>query len=308
MKPTIVVMAAGMGSRFGGLKQLSPVGPSGENLMDYSVYDAFAAGFGKVVFVVKRETEQAFRDAYGSKLERVADVRYVFQEIENVPNGVSVPPGRAKPWGTAHAVLSAKGAVTEPFAVINADDFYGAGSFRALRDFLAAPPERAREKHRYAMMGFALSNTLSDGGSVSRGICRRDADGRLIEIIERTRVERRDGAPCYSEDGQSFVPIDEDAVVSMNMWGFNPSIFNEIERKFAEFFERNQARLDTAEMYLPTVVDALIKEGRADVSVLDTADRWWGLTNPGDLQAVREAIAGMVADGKYPEDLWGIVS
>ena len=304
MKPAIVIMAAGMGSRFGGLKQLSPVGPSGEHLMDYSVYDAIAAGFGKVVFVVKRETEQIFRETYGRKLESAADIRYVFQEMGNVPNGVAVPSGRVKPWGTAHAVLSAKSAVSEPFAVINADDFYGAASFVALRDFLAALPTLAHTRHKYAMVGFALSNTLSDGGSVSRGVCRLDADSRLIDIIERTRIERRAGVPCYTEDGQSFTPIDAETVVSMNMWGFAPSLFSEIERKFIEFFEQNNTLLDTAEFYLPAVIDALIKEGKADVSVLHTGERWLGLTNPSDRIAVSGAIAEMVSSGKYPKNLW----
>ena len=306
MKPAIVIMAAGLGSRFGGLKQLSPVGPSGEYLMDYSVYDAIGAGFGKIVFVVKRETEQAFREAYGRKLESAADVRYVFQETGNVPKGVTVPSGRAKPWGTAHAVLSARSAVNEPFAVINADDFYGPASFAALRGFLAALPARVHRRHSYAMVGFALSNTLSDGGSVSRGVCRLDEKGRLIEIVERTRIERRGGVPCYTEDGQNFVQIDAGTVVSMNMWGFSPSIFNEIEGKFTDFFEHNHTRLDTAEFYLPAVVDALIKEEKADVSVLNTGERWLGLTNPSDRIAVSGAIAEMVSSGKYPENLWGV--
>jgi len=300
MKPTLLVMAAGMGSRFGGLKQLSPVGPSGEHLMDYSVFDALGAGFGKVVFVIKRETEGAFREAFGKKLEGIADVRYVFQEINDVPGGQAVPPGRVKPWGTAHAVLSAGNAVDGPFAVINADDFYGAASFQALRDFLIAPPQRERSVHRYAMVGFALANTLSELGSVSRGVCRCDDIGNLAEITERTRVMRRDGVPCYTEDGQSFTPLDEAAVVSMNMWGFTPSIFGEIEHEFAEFFKHRKDTIETAEMYLPSVVDTLIKQGKAEVRVLQSVERWWGMTNPGDLQTVSAAIAEMVAAGKYP--------
>ena len=303
MKPALVVMAAGLGRRFGGLKQLSSVGPGGEHLMDYSVYDAIAAGFCKVVFVIKRETEEAFREALGGELERVADVRYVFQDIENIPAGCAVPEDRAKPWGTAHAVLSAKSVVREPFAVINADDFYGAASFQALGSFLCSPI-RSYKRHQYAMVGFDLANTLSPSGSVSRGVCTLGADGKLAEIVERTHIELQQGKPFYTEDSQNFVPLDGGTVVSMNMWGFDPSIFAEIESKFYAFFENNRSRIDTAEFYLPAVVDALIKEGKADVSVLSTPERWLGLTHPDDLGSVRAAIAEMVSNDKYPANLW----
>jgi len=304
MKPTLVIMAAGLGSRFGGLKQLSPVGPSGEYLMDYSVYDALATGFGKVVFVIKREMEQDFRVAFGGKLERVTDVHYAFQELANVPKGCSVPVGRVKPWGTAHAVLAAKNVVNEPFAAINADDFYGLGSFSALSSFLVSPTVSSYKRSQYAMVGFALSNTLSESGSVSRGVCVCGEDGKLIEINERTHIERRNGQPYYTDDGQDFIPLGENTVVSMNMWGFERDIFDRIEAKFEDFFKANQDRIDTAEFYLPAVVDALIKEGLADVSVLNSDERWLGLTNPGDKDAVTTAIAKMVASGKYPYSLW----
>jgi len=297
-------MAAGMGSRFGGLKQLSPVGPCGEHLMDYSVYDALRAGFGKVVFVIKRETEQAFREAYGRKLEHAADVRYAFQDIDDVPGGANVPAGRVKPWGTAHAVLAARHDTHEPFAVINADDFYGALSFRTLGEFLAEPAPLGATRHRYAMVGFALRNTLSEGGSVSRGVCRVSGDGKLAEITERTHIEQRGDVPCYTEDGHSFVPIDAGAVVSMNMWGFTPSIFAEAEREFAAFLTGKGRDSETAEIYLPSVVDSLLRQTKAEVSVLNTSDRWWGLTNPRDLQAVTSAIAEMTAQGLYPHNLW----
>ena len=304
MKPTLVIMAAGLGSRFGGLKQLSPVGPSGEYILDYSVYDALAAGFGKIVFVIKREMEQDFRAAFSGNIERVADVHYVFQDIANVPKGYSLPPERVKPWGTAQAVLSAKDVVHEPFAAINADDFYGANSFAALSGFLAAQTVSSYKSSQYAMVGFRLSNTLSENGSVSRGVCACGADGKLAEINERTHIERVDGQAYYTEGGQN-VPLSEDTVVSMNMWGFEPDIFERIEAKFADFFKVNSERITTAEFYLPAVVDALIKEGLADVSVLNTDERWLGLTNPADKDVVSAAIVKMVESGKYPRSLWG---
>ena len=304
MKPTLVIMAAGLGSRFGGLKQLSPVGPSGEYIMDYSVYDALAAGFGKIVFVIKQEMEQDFRRGLGEKLERVADVHYVFQELANVPKGCSVPPERVKPWGTGQAVLSAKNVVNEPFAVINADDFYGANSFKALHGFLTSPTVSSYKRSQYAMVGFALSNTLSDSGSVSRGVCACGVDGKLIEINERTHIERKDGRTYYTEDGQDVL-LGENTVVSMNMWGFEPDIFEKIEDKFTDFFKMNSERINIAEFYLPAAVDGMIKEGFADVSVLNTDERWLGLTNPGDRDSVSAAIAKMVEDGKYPRSLWG---
>ena len=301
MKPALVIMAAGMGSRFGGLKQLSPVGPSGEYLMDYSVYDALAAGFGKVVFVIKREMEQDFRAAIGGKIESMADVHYAFQELENVPQGCVVPEGRVKPWGTAHAVLSAKDAVHEPFAVINADDFYGAQSFKTLAEFLAA---RTTGRPHYAMVGFHLANTLSESGSVSRGVCECGNDGMLREIVERTHIERKNGVTYYNEGGHD-VPLAEDTVVSMNMWGFGPDIFGRIEAQFADFFREREhaARIDAAEFYLPAVVDRLIKEGTADVSVLRTPEKWLGLTYPQDKDVTKAAIKWLVEEGKYPANL-----
>ncbi|MCL2616562.1 MAG: NTP transferase domain-containing protein [Defluviitaleaceae bacterium] len=304
MKPALVVMAAGLGSRFGGLKQLSSVGPNGEYLMDYSVYDALSAGFGKIVFVIKQETEQIFREALSGKLERVADVRYVYQDIKNIPASRAVPPGRVKPWGTAHAVLSASNAIQEPFAVINADDFYGAGSFRTLCEFLSSPNTPTGGRFQYAMVGFRLANTLSASGSVSRGVCVTGANGLLAEIDERTRIELRDGKPCYTEDGQSFTILDMGAVVSMNMWGFDTNIFNEIENQFGNFFASNAERIDTAEFYLPSAVDSMIKQGKADVTVLSTPERWLGLTNPADLELVRSAIVDMINKGTYPVSLW----
>jgi len=303
MKPTLVIMAAGLGSRFGGLKQLSPVGPSGEYIMDYSVYDALSVGFGKIVFVIKREMEQDFRAALSGNLERVADVHYAFQEMANVPKGCSLPPERVKPWGTGQAVLSARHVVNEPFAAINADDFYGANSFAALHRFLTSETVNTYKRSQYAMVGFALSNTLSESGSVSRGVCVCDADGKLIEVNERTHIERKGMQVYYTEDGQD-IKLGEDTVVSMNMWGFEPDIFERIEAKFEDFFKVNSERITTAEFYLPAAVDAMIKEGSADVSVLNTDERWLGLTNPGDKDAVSAAIAKMVESGKYPRSLW----
>ena len=308
MKPTLVIMAAGLGSRFGGLKQLSPVGPSGEYIMDYSVYDALAAGFGKIVFVIKREMEQDFRSALSGNLERVADVHYAFQELTDVPKGCSLPPERIKPWGTGHAVLSARNVVHEPFAAINADDFYGANSFAALHGFLTSQTVRSYKRSQYAMVGFALSNTLSDSGSVSRGVCVCDAGGNLIEVNERTHIERKEDAQTYYTENGQDIPLDEGTVVSMNMWGFEPDIFERIQAKFEDFFKVNSERITTAEFYLPAAVDAMIKDGSADVSVLNTDERWLGLTNPGDKDAVSAAIAKMAESGKYPRSLWGSYS
>jgi len=231
-------------------------------------------------------------------------VHYVFQELANVPKGCSVPPERVKPWGTGQAVLSAKNVVNEPFAVINADDFYGANSFKALHGFLTSPTVSSYKRSQYAMVGFALSNTLSDSGSVSRGVCACGVDGKLIEINERTHIERKDGRTYYTEDGQDVL-LGENTVVSMNMWGFEPDIFEKIEDKFTDFFKMNSERINIAEFYLPAAVDGMIKEGFADVSVLNTDERWLGLTNPGDRDSVSAAIAKMVEDGKYPRSLWG---
>jgi hypothetical protein len=303
MKPALVVMAAGLASRFGAVKQLSPVGPCGEHLMDYSIYDAIGAGFGKLVFVIKREQEHHFRQALGHKLERVADVRYAHQELEDILPGFAVPQGRTKPWGTAHAVYSARHVVSEPFAVINADDFYGARSFVALAAFLAKEAE-AQNHHVYALVGFGLANTLSKGGSVSRGVCRLAEDGWLAGLTEHTQICEKGGRPCYTEDGEHYVPLCANAVVSMNMWGFTPDVFLGIAEGLAGFMGQEAHKLLSAEFYLPSLVDALVQQGAAKVRVLTTSERWFGLTHPEDLEWVRLAIAAKVQAGQYPQRLW----
>lgn len=301
-KPTLVVMAAGIGSRYGGLKQIDPVGPNGEILIEYSLYDAVRAGFGRVVFVIKREIEQVFRQRIGSKAERAIDTSYVFQELDDLPQGFALPAGRTKPWGTGHAALEARRVVDGPFAVINGDDFYGQASFQAIADFLKTA--RDDTKYRYAMVGYPVENTLTEHGHVARGVCAVDASGNLSGLVERTRIQSFNGEARYTEDGTDWQAIPKGTPVSMNLWGFTPSMMTELEQRFPEFL-RTMADPLKAELYLPMVVDALIKEGRASVKVLPTDDRWFGVTYQQDKAAVGSAIAKLVESGQYPRQLWG---
>ncbi|MDF2985685.1 MAG: dTDP-glucose pyrophosphorylase [Eubacterium sp.] len=302
-KTTLVIMAAGMGSRYGGLKQIDPVGPNGEIIMEYSIYDAIKAGFGKVVFIIKKEIEETFREVIGKKAEGLIDVEYVYQTIENVPSGFTVPEGRVKPWGTGHAVLSAKSAVNTPFAVINADDFYGANTYRLLNHFLSNNAD-SKDKYNYCMVGFILENTLTENGHVARGVCNVDNAGNLIDIHERTKIMKLGQETKYTEDDQNWIIIPEGNIVSMNTWGFNPSFFNELEERFPVFLENNKNNILKAEFFLPTVVDDLIKAGKSDVKVLSTSDKWYGVTYQEDKPVVKKSIGDMVAAGKYPERLW----
>lgn len=298
MQPTLLVMAAGMGSRYGGLKQIDPVGPSGETLMDYSIYDAMRAGFGKLVFVIRKDIEQAFREKVGARFERRIAVEYVFQELEDLPAGFSVPDGRTKPWGTTQAVLAAENAIGEPFAVINADDFYGAESYRVLGGHLQSGSED------YAMVGFVLRNTLSDFGSVARGVCRVSADGYLEKIEELTNIERDgDGAKNTAPDG-TVRKLSGEEPVSMNYWGFTPRIFPQLREVFHRFLERSGTDLK-AESYVPTAVGELISRDEARVKVLRSRDPWFGVTYREDRPRVVESIRRLIESGAYPGALWG---
>jgi hypothetical protein len=294
-----------MGSRYGGLKQMDPVGPSGEALLDYSAFDAVRAGYTKVVFVIRREHEALFREVCGDRIAQHVEVAYAFQEPDDLPAGSasSVVPGRSKPWGTAHAVYCARHQVDGPFATVNADDFYGRGAFKALGDFLGTHPSDATGEQRFAMAGFRLANTLSDHGTVARGVCDVGPDGLLRGVTERTRIQRRGDEIQDTDDGDP-VTLPADAVVSMNCWGFTPGVFGLISEGFPRFFRDNADRLGTAEYLLPDVVTHAIGSGAATVTVEGVTDRWYGRTYREDRDATQRAIWTMTAEGLYPEPLW----
>ena len=303
-KPVLVIMAAGMGSRYGGLKQIDPVDEEGHIIMDFSIYDAKRAGFEKVVFIIKRENEDDFKEAVGRRIEKVMEVAYVFQELSNIPDGFEIPQGRIKPWGTAHAVLSAIDEIDGPFAVINADDYYGRHAFQAIYDYLTTHEDD--EKYRYTMVGYRLKNTVTDNGHVARGVCGLNADKELVNVTERTRIEKRNGGIEYSEnDGKTWTKIDGDTLVSMNMWGFTHSILEEIRDGFPAFLEsRLKENPLKCEYFLPAVVSTLLEEGRATVKVLESEDKWYGVTYKEDKPVVVEAIQSLKDAGLYPEKLW----
>lgn len=297
-------MAAGMGSRYGGLKQIDPVDREGHIIMDFSIFDAKRAGFEKVVFIIKRENEKDFKEAVGHRMEQVMDVAYVFQDIDKIPEGFQVPEGRVKPWGTAHAVLCAMDEVDGPFAVINADDYYGRHAFQVIYDYLTTHEDD--EKYRYTMVGYRLKNTVTDNGHVSRGVCELDPEKHLVAINERTRIEKRDGGIAYSEDdGETWISLDPDTLVSMNMWGFTQSMMEEIRRGFPGFLEKGLSENPMkCEYYLPSVVSGLLAEDRASVTVLESEDKWYGVTYKEDKPVVVEAIQSLKDAGIYPQDLW----
>ena len=302
---TLVIMAAGMGSRFGGLKQLTPVGPSGEFIIDYSIYDALRAGFDRVVFIIKRETEDAFHEQIGRRIAGQVQVDYVYQELDDLPAGYTVPQGRVKPWGTGQAVLSCRGRVDGPFAAINADDYYGRSCFALLHDFLTAPREADGHLH-IAMAGYVLENTLTENGYVSRGVCTVNADGTLAGLVERTRIELRGGRPMFTEDGgETWEPLPAGATVSMNCWGFPAGALDRFEDKFRLFLDTPGRDPLKSEFYLPFVVDRMVEAGEADVKVLRTPDRWYGMTYREDREQVIAAIRTLVDEGVYPQTLWG---
>jgi hypothetical protein len=297
-------MAAGIGSRYGGLKQMDPVGPSGEIIIDYSIYDALRAGFERVVFVIRRDIEADFREKVGRNVEGRAEVEYVFQDLADVPEGFDVPDSRKKPWGTGHAVRSARGKLDGNFAVVNADDFYGASSYRVLCDYLRTAQDAAGVGD-YCLVGYVLWNTLSDHGHVARGVCSADAEGFLTEIHERTRIQKSgEGARFSEDDGASWTEVSRDSLVSMNMWGFTPSYIDALEERFPKWLAANLGQPKT-EFFVPVVVGEMIAGGAARVKVLPTHEKWFGVTYREDAPAVKTAIRDLVASGAYPENLWG---
>ena len=300
MKPTLFILAAGMGSRYGGLKQLDGLGPSGETIMDYSVYDALRAGFGKIVFVIRHDFEQEFREKIISRYEGHVPVEVVFQDLNNLPEGFTAPEGRTKPWGTGHAVLMGKDVIHEPFAVINADDYYGADSFRVLADFLTSV---AGKSNTYGMVGFNISNTLSENGGVSRGYCKVDEQGYLTDVTECHGIERKDGKLIHVLADGSVADFPENASVSMNMWGFTPDYFQYSEEAFVEFLKVNGKELKS-EFYIPSVVNNLIKQGKISLKVEKTASRWFGVTYAADRAATVDEFKRLVDEGVYPSPLF----
>lgn len=302
-KPILVVMAAGIGSRYGGLKQIDPMGPNGEIIMDYSIYDALKSGFSKVVFVIKKEIEDTFREKIGRRIERLVDTAYVHQCVEDVPDGFALPQERVKPWGTAHAVMSCRNAVDRPFGVINADDFYSRHSFQILHDYLVDVDVKIKP-YSYCMVGFQIENTLTEHGHVARGVCTVGADGCLIGIQERTRIQKFGNTAKYTEDGDTWSDIPYGSMVSMNTWGFTPSLFRELDDRFPSFLLSNIENILKAEFFLPTVVDGMIAEGKAIVKVLPCRERWYGVTYQEDKPVVRQALKKLILSGIYPENLW----
>lgn len=304
MKPTLLLLAAGMGSRYGGLKQLDGLGPNGETIMDYSIYDAIQAGFGKIVFVIRKDFEQEFRDKVLSKYEGHIPAELCFQALDKLPEGFTCPEGRVKPWGTNHAVMMAKDAIKEPFCVINCDDFYNRDAFMAIGKFLANLPEGA--KGDYAMVGFRVGNTLSENGSVARGVCGKDANDNLTDVVERTEIMRVDGEIKYKDENGEWQPVGgENVPVSMNMWGFTPDYFEHSESYFKEFLSdpKNMENLK-AEFFIPLMVDKLINNGTATLKVLDTTSKWFGVTYAADRQSVVDKIQSLVDNGTYPAKLF----
>jgi hypothetical protein len=297
-------MAAGMGSRYGGLKQIDPVGPSGEIILDYSVYDALKAGFDRVVFVIKEEIEQVFREQVSKTIQKQCETTYVLQRLEDVPEDFEVPPDRKKPWGTAHAALTARHVIDGSFAVINADDFYGHSSYQVLGDYLRNAQDR-EGIYDYCMVGFVLRNTLTEHGHVARGVCRVDGDGFLVGIRELTRIEKSGDDARYTEDGETWSELPGESVVSMNMWGFTPSLFSELEKRFLPFLRENDNDILRAEYFLPEAVGGLVAEGKAMVRVLPTDEQWFGVTYRQDRLRVKRAIQDLVGRGIYPDNLWG---
>ncbi len=299
MKPTLLILAAGLGSRYGGVKQMDKIGPSGESIIDYSVFDAIRAGFGKVVFVVNPKIIDDFKSIYEPRLKGKIETSYVLQEIENIPEGIKFNPERVKPWGTAHAVLVAKDEINEPFAVINADDFYGKEAYETIADFLV---EQSNKTGAFAMVGYKLKNTLSDFGSVSRGVC--EIENKLLtDVVERTSIVRKDGGIVFEDNGKE-VSISNNAIVSMNFWGFTPDFFEQTEKDFKAFIVENASQLK-AEFYIPYVVNNLIQNKKATVEVLTSDAKWFGITYQEDKAITIQEVSKLVDMGIYPKSLWG---
>lgn len=303
-KPVLVIMAAGMGSRYGGLKQIDPIDQYGDKIIDFSIYDAIQAGFEKVIFIIKKAIEQEFKEQIGNRISKQIQVEYVYQELDILPEGYEIPEGREKPWGTGHAVLCCKDVVDGPFAVINADDYYGKGAFKSIYDQLSAVEDG--ELYQYTMVGYQLYNTLTENGHVARGVCSTDASDKLTDIHERTRIEKHGDIAEYTEDdGATWTRLSKDTIVSMNMWGFTASMLSELGARFAAFLDREvPVNPFKCEYFLPFVVDELLKEEKAEVTVLKSIDRWYGVTYKEDKETVVKAIQELKDQGLYPDKLW----
>ena len=303
-KPVLVIMAAGMGSRYGGLKQIDPVDKEGHIIIDFSIYDAIRAGFEKVVFIIKKENEADFKASIGDRMEKQIEVEYVYQDLHNLPEGYEVPEGRVKPFGTGHAILSCMDAIDEPFAVINADDYYGRHAYEMIYQYLCENQDD--EKYRYAMVGYILENTLTENGHVARGVCETDEYHHLVGIHERTHIEKHGEETQYTEDeGKTWVTIPQGSTVSMNMWGFTNSILQELKARFPLFLDENLEKNPLkCEYFLPSVVGELLNEGKATVKVLKSQDRWYGVTYKEDKEFVVRAIQNLKDQGLYPQKLW----
>ena len=304
-KPVLVIMAAGMGSRYGGLKQLDPVGSHGQLIIDYSIYDARRAGFETVVFVIKEEIDADFKAAIGDRISKVMDVKYVYQRRDDLPAGYSGPEGREKPWGTAQAALAARNVVDGPFAIINADDYYGPEAFQEIYDYLCAHPDG--DVYEYAMVGYLLKNTVTENGTVARGVCEETADHYLTVVTERTKIEKGEPPRYTEDDGKTWIELPGDTIVSMNMWGFTRSFLTEAGARFPAFLDKALAENPLkGEYFLPSVVSQLIDEGKARVKVLRSEDKWYGVTYREDKPTVVAAIAEKTASGLYPDNLWEV--
>nr|WP_321356069.1 sugar phosphate nucleotidyltransferase [uncultured Draconibacterium sp.] len=299
MKPTLLILAAGMGSRFGGLKQVEPVGPNEEAIIDYTIFDAIRAGFGKVVFVIRESFADAFKEKFEAKLSGKIDVEYVFQELDNLPEGFSLPEGREKPWGTAHAILVAKDVINEPFCAINADDFYGEGAYQIMADFL----NNSVQEQTFSMIGYQLKNTLSEHGSVSRGMCTVNEKNNLIKIVETHKIFKKENAAVTIAEDGSETPLTGNERVSMNFWGFHPSIFKTLESKFVKFLE-TEIDKPKSEMYIPSVVFEMIEDKEVEVKVLEANSPWFGVTYKEDKPIVVNKINALIKEGVYPAKLW----
>lgn len=301
MKPTLLILAAGIGSRYGGMKQIDRVGPSGEAIIDYSIYDAIRAGFGRVVLIIRKNIEDDVRDFFEHKLSGRIKMDFVYQEMDMIPPGVSYPPERNKPWGTAHAIWVAAGKINEPFVVINADDFYGRNSYKIVADCLAG--EKTTDHTNFCMIGYRVKNTLSDYGTVSRGLCAADDQSFLKSIVERPEIGKKNGQIYYRDDNQQDVPLTGEELVSMNIWGFSPVIFKLLEKRFAEFIRTN-ADNTKAELYIPTAINDIVKHGEASIKILPVSDRWFGITYREDKPLAEENIRKLIRQGIYSENLW----